>query len=315
MTLTPSVRAGSAPPSPQEDLQEVADGVFAAVAEGGGWCVSNAGLIVGEGRSVLVDTAATARRARRLRGAVGRVVGGVPDVLVNTHHHGDHVFGNAAFAPGSVVVAHERTRQEMAEAGFGLRTLWPDVDWGEDPLVLPDVTFADRLTLWAGELRVELIHVGPAHTTNDVVVWVPDRKVLLAGDVAMSGVTPYCLMGSVSGSLTALDRLAGLGATTVVCGHGPVGGPEILAGTARYLRWVEGLAREGAAAGLGALEIARAADLGEFADLVDPERLVGNLHRALADQADPHRPGRPLDVGASFREMVAFHGGLPDCHA
>lgn len=295
-------------------LTEVADGVHAYVQPGGGWCVNNAGLVHHDGRSLLVDTAATQRRAQRLRAAVARVTGGLPDTVLNTHHHGDHVFGNAAFGTATIV-AHERARAEIAEAGFGLRMLFPDVEWGDAPLVLPQLTFRDEITLHVGDLPVHIRHVGPAHTTNDAVAWVPDRRVLMAGDIVMSGVTPYCLMGSVSGSLDAIERLRGLGAETVVPGHGPVGGPELFDQTERYLRWVLDLARDGLDAGTDALDVARAADLGEFADLVDSERLVGNLHRAYADLTGPDDLGRPVDIAGSFAAMVAYHGGPPTCHA
>ncbi|MGI9002129.1 MAG: MBL fold metallo-hydrolase [Pseudonocardia sp.] len=76
-------------------------------------------------------------------------------------------------------------------------------------MVLPALTFRDAVTIHAGELCLEVFHVGPAHTTNDVVVWVPERRVLFAGDIVMSGVTPFCLMGSIQGSLRAVERCVG----------------------------------------------------------------------------------------------------------
>jgi cyclase len=297
------------------ELEPVADDVFAFVQPGGGWCVNNAGVVVGSGMTVIIDTAATQARASRLRDAVTAVAGDGPHLLVNTHHHGDHVFGNALFAPHATIVAHERARTEMIEAGLGLRQLWPDVDWGDLPLTPPTLTFRDAVTIHAGELRIELIYVGSAaHTTNDVVAWIPDRSVLFCGDVAMAGVTPYCLMGSIDGSLRAIEQLRALGPRTVVTGHGPVAGPEVFDATEMYLRWVRGLAEDGRRSGLSALAAAREADLGEFGKLVDPERLVGNLHRAYAELAGAP-PGAPLDVLASFREMAEYNGGLPACHA
>jgi cyclase len=293
-------------------LQEVADGVFAYLQPDGGWCLNNAGVIAGGGTAVLVDTAATQSRARRLRDTVATIA--VPDLLINTHHHGDHVFGNALFAPPATIVAQELTRAEMIEAGFGLRKLWPAVDWGDLPLVLPTLTFRDALTIHVGDLRLEVQHVGPAHTTNDVVVWVPDRGVLFAGDVVMAGATPFCLMGSVEGSLRAIERLRELGAQTIVAGHGPVSGPEIFDVNESYLRWVLRLATEGVRVGRTPLQAARGADLGEFAQLLDAERLAGNLYRAYQELGGA-APGAPVDVLAGFQEMVAYHGRLPDCHA
>ncbi|QOV35737.1 MBL fold metallo-hydrolase [Streptomyces ferrugineus] len=308
--IAPGASAAADPPS----LSRVADGVYAFVQPDGGWCLNNAGLVAGRGRSVLVDTAATESRTRRLRAEVERIVPGGPDFVVNTHFHGDHTFGNGQFAPRSVIVAHEGTRSDTAEAGLGLRQLWPDVDWGETPLTLPTLTFRDTLTLHAEDLRVELLQVGPAHTADDVVAWVPERSVLFAGDVVWSGVTPYVLMGSISGSFRALERLRSLRPDVVVPGHGPVGGVELIDSTEAYLRLIQRLAEDGRRDGLTPLQAADRADLGAFAGLTDPERLVGNLRRAYAE-LDGLPPGARIDVAASFREMVAFHGGLPACHA
>lgn len=295
-------------------LVEVADGVHAYVQPDGGWCLNNAGLVVGDGgESLLVDTAATELRARLLRIEVLRRSGAPPRTLVNTHFHGDHTFGNSHF-PEALIVAHERTRTEMAAAGLHLTGLWPDVRWGDLELTLPHLTYRDSLTLHIGGVRADLVHLGPAHTTNDTVVWLPERRVLFTGDLVMSGVTPFCLMGSVSGSLRAMRRLRAFGAETVVPGHGPVGGPELIDHDEAYFRWLDERARHGVAAGLTPLQLAREGGPGPFGELLDSERLVPNLHRAYAEVRGA-APGSPLDVGALFKEMSTFHGGLPACHA
>lgn len=308
VSITRSV-SGSAP-----HLAEVADGVYAYLQPAGGWCLNNAGVLAGADGTVVIDTVATVRRALRLRESVAGIGAGPVRTLVNTHHHGDHTFGNDVF--GAVtIVAHHAARTEMAESGLGLTSLWPQVDWGQVRLALPTLTFAGRLTLHVGDRPAELIHVGPAHTTNDVVVWLPEDRVLFAGDVAMSGVTPFNLMGSVTGALRAVDQLRRLGPRTIVCGHGPVTGPEVLDQTAEYLEWIQRLAVDGAARGLSPLQVARETGPGAFAHLIDPERLVGNLHRAYAE-LEPGELGRPLDVVQIFGEMIEYNGGaLPECLA
>ncbi|WP_040702610.1 MBL fold metallo-hydrolase [Nocardiopsis ganjiahuensis] len=308
----------SAPPATPPDsdarMYEVADGVFAYVQPDGGWCLNNAGLIVGDGECALVDTAATETRALALREAVGRISSTAPRYLVNTHPHGDHTFGNGFFAAEAVLIAHEATRSEMDKAGLHLTGLWPDVRWGAVGVRLPTITFPDRMTLHVGGVRVELLHLGVAHTTNDTVVWLPEQRVLFTGDVAMSGVAPFCLTGSVSGSIAVLGLLRDLDPTVVVTGHGPTSGPQVLDETAGYLRTVQRLAAEGITAGRSPLETARSADLDAYADLLDGERLVPNLHRAYAELLGD-APGHPLDVETLFGEMVEFHGRLPRCRA
>ncbi|MEU3731039.1 MBL fold metallo-hydrolase [Streptomyces sp. NPDC033538] len=302
----------SAPAGPGR-LVEVADGVHAHIQPDGGWCLSNAGLLTDAGESVLVDTAATRARALRLREAVLRTEPRPPRLLVSTHFHGDHTFGNHLF-PEALVVAHERARDDVTAAGLHLTGLWPDVCWGDPEVVAPQLTYRDRMTVHAGSLRAELLHPGPAHTTGDTVVWLPERRVLFTGDLVMAGVTPFCPMGSVAGSIEALRTLRALGARTVVPGHGPVGGPELFDVNEEYLRRLQRLAADGLAAGLDPLETAREAGPGPYADLLDAERLVPNLHRAF-HEALGGRPGDPLDIPALFAEMSRYHGGLPVCRA
>ncbi|MBF6297099.1 MBL fold metallo-hydrolase [Nocardia amamiensis] len=297
-------------------VTEIADDIYAYTHSRGGWCVSNAGVLVGPDGAVVIDTLATEGRTRALVEFVDGLGAGPARTIVNTHHHGDHNFGNHLFGPTAVVIGHDRIRPEMVETGLALTKLWPDVDWGDVRVTLPGITFGDKLTLHVGERRVELIHLGPAaHTSNDVVAWLPEERVLFAGDLVMSGAAPFCLMGSVSGSIAAVRRLAALGAETVVAGHGPVTGPEIFDQTLRYLRWVQDLAAEGRTLGLTPLAIALEADHGEFAELVDQERLVGNLYRADAELSGGPL-GEPLDVLSIFDEMVLYNGGqVPACLA
>jgi cyclase len=313
---TGAVHQTTAPPT----MVEVAEDVYAYTELPGGWCVANAGVVLGPEGALVVDTLSTEHRARRFAGCIDELGAGPGRMVANTHHHGDHSFGNHLFGDAAVVIGHELARTEMAETGLALTQLWPDVPWGDVRVTLPSLTFRDRLTVHIGARRAELIHVGPAHTTNDVVVWLPDERVLFAGDVVLSGATPFLLMGSLSGSLAAVRRLARLGAQTIVCGHGPVAGPEVFDQTIAYLEWLQRTAADGAAQGLTPLELARQADMSGFDHLLDSERIVGNLHRAYAElagaeQADGEQ-GRPLDVLAVFAEMVEYNGGrTPTCLA
>jgi cyclase len=300
--------------TPSARAVEVADGIFAYVQLPGGWCVSNAGILPGERSVTLIDATATIPRARRLREAVAGLSPHEVGTLVNTHHHGDHTFGNAVF-PAATIVGHALTGACMVAEGTLITEIWPHVEWGEVRIVEPTVTLTDRLTLWVDDTRVELIHLGPAHTTNDVVAWLPESRVLFAGDITFSGGTPFTLGGSVGGSLRALEELRALDPRTVVSGHGPIAGPEVIETNVAYLSWIQKLTAEGTAAGLEPLTVAREADLGEFADLLDPERLVANLHRAYSE-ARGVPWGTPLPITDILAEMIVFNDGqIPTCLA
>jgi len=119
----------------------------------------------------------------------------------------------------------------------------------------------------------------------------------------------------VAGALDALTRLRALDPVTIVGGHGPIGGPELFDQTEAYLVWLQKTAAAGAAADLPPLQAALDSDLGQFAGLLDAERVVGNLHRAY-DELAGGTPGRALDVVSVFGEMIAYNEGrLPNCYA
>lgn len=305
---------GAAAASPQ--LIELAEGVLAYIQPDGGWCVSNAGVLLGDDDGpVLIDATATVARARSLRDAIDAHTTAPVRALVVTHRHGDHHYGACEVAPQAVVIAHDNARDQMLADGLNLVGIWKQVQWGEVKLRPASATYADRMTLHCGGRRVELIHPGPAHTTGDTIVWLPEQKVVFAGDIVFSGVTPLVMMGSVTGSLRALQKLRELGPRVVVGGHGPLAGPEVIDANEAYLRWVWEVAEQSRRRGLTPLQAAFDTDLGPFADLIDSERLVANLHRAYAE-LDGAPPGLELEPFAILADIVAFNGGeLPTCLA
>ncbi|TWF95503.1 MBL fold metallo-hydrolase [Saccharopolyspora dendranthemae] len=289
-------------------VEEVSDGVYAFVQPDGSWMINNSGFVTGASGVLCIDACATERRTRDLLAAINEVTAAPVRTLVNTHHHPDHTAGNGFF-PNATIVAHEQARPEMLALGLPANGgFWSDVDYGSLELRLPSLTFTDRITVWVDDVRCELIHPGrPAHTTNDVVVWLPERSVLFAGDLLFHGGTPFLLSGSVRGSVEVLEHfLKPLGATTIVPGHGPVCGPEVIDEVLDYSRFVLDVAERGREAGLSPLEVARQTDLGRFAAWTDGERIVGNLHSAFAESA-----GQPLDPVAALRDMVTYNGGRP----
>ena len=133
---------------------------------------------------------------------------------------------------------------------------------------------------------------------------------MFAGDLMFNQGTPFAAMGSIAGWLVALETLRSLGAETIVPGHGPVCGPEVIDDMAAYLRFVQELARKGFDAGLSPLDAARQADLGRFAPWHDSERLAGNLNRAYSEIRGESL-GVRIDLGAMVADMIAYNGGKP----
>ena len=295
---------------PPPSMEEVSSGIYAYVQLDGSWGLNNAGFIRGKDSLTLIDTCFTEARTRAYLEAVRNVSSLPMKTLVNTHHHGDHTHGNY-LVPEASIIGHELCRQTVIDTGLqALHPLFPGVDWGDLELATPTITFNDRMELKFDDLKIELIFMGPAHTTNDIVAWLPQRKLLFAGDLIFNQGTPFVAMGSVSGSLQALKRLRELGAETIVPGHGSVCGPEVMDDIEAYLTFVQDTAREAFEAGLTPLDASRQADLGRFAEWHDRERIAGNLHRAYSElRWDP--PGMVLDLGPMVADMVSLNGGRP----
>ena len=295
---------------PPPTVEEVSPGVYAYIQLDGSWGLNNTGFITGTDAISVVDTCFTEARTRAFLKAIGEVTDRPIRTLVNTHHHGDHTHGNYLL-PGASIVGHELCRQTVIDTGLHtLHPLFPNVVWGDLELAPPFITFQDRLDLFVDDLRLELHYMGPAHTTNDTVVWIPERRLLFTGDLAFNGGTPFVAMGSISGSLVALDRLRELEAETIVPGHGSVCGPEVLDHMEDYLRFVQDRAKDAFESGITPLEAAQQTDLGRFSDWHDSERIAGNMHRAYSELRGESL-GTVLDLGPIAADMVELNGGQP----
>ena len=288
---------------------EVRPNVFAYVQPDGTWWINNAGFIVGPSGVILIDTCATEKRTRGLLDAVRSVTDTPIRMVVNTHHHGDHTHGNYLTAPAAIV--GQRKCRDLVQR-MGIHTYdeaFTQPDWGVLEMSAPTITFESRLDLWADDTLVELHAIGHrAHTTNDVVAWLPEHKVLYTGDLVFNQGTPFVVMGSVPGSIASIDRLRAFGAEVIVPGHGPVCTPADLDIIERYLVMVQRTAEAAHAAGATPLEAARGVDLGDFAHLTDPERLVGNLHRAIAELNGPEA-SEAMSIDAAITDMLTYNGG------
>ena len=156
---------------------EVAERAFAYVQPDGSWCINNTGFLVADDGVTAVDTCSTERRTRAFLDAVRDASEAPLRLLVDTHHHGDHTHGNYLTHPAAIV-AHERCREAILETGIvHVPGVWDDVDRGELEVAPPIVTFEDKLTVFSGDIRVELHYIGTrAHTTNDIVAWLPEQR-------------------------------------------------------------------------------------------------------------------------------------------
>ncbi|SCL24359.1 MBL fold metallo-hydrolase [Micromonospora inyonensis] len=250
----------------------------------------NVTLVVGDGAALLVDTLSTAAQATALAAAV-RAVTPHPWTLVNTHHHFDHCFGNATLAedPPRPVYAHELTARWLRDRPDELRHLAYEEMRAEQPalaaalartpLLAPTHTVHTETVLDVGGRRVLLRHPGRGHTAGDLVVYVPDADVLVAGDLVEQSGPPafeesYPLQWPEA--VAALLRLT-TPATTIVPGHGdPVDVTFVRAqhGQLADLAW---LIRAGHTGGAPPERVAAEAPFGARAALVATRRGYAEL--------------------------------------
>lgn len=293
---------------------ELAEGVHGYIQHDGSWWVNNAGIVHDQGQTLLFDTSATRLRTDALLNAVNRLATVPPQILVLSHDHSDHSHG-ASRVHGATMIAHPSVRTVLKRRGIAktARGFTP-IDVGDLEVRLPDVTFDDRLTVHIGGIECRLIAANePAHSTSDVVCFIPNTGVLFAGDLVFNGVTPLLMSGSVLGFERVLaDLLRPLDATTVLPGHGNITGSEAIDVMLRYCEFVLHIADNAMSRGLSPIDAARHADLGEFESWLDPERLVANLHRAIADR-DGIQPGTRLDYPKIMADMAEL-AGVPLLH-
>jgi cyclase len=296
------------------ELVELAPGVYAYLQADGGFCISNAGLITGSAGSVAVDALFLPRMTRAFLAEAARATAAPITTLINTHHHLDHTLGNHAFADRTII-GHALTRTEMQRVGRPFDRILaqaphfaPELP-ADVPLVLPTLTYTDRLTLYVNDREVQLIHVPTAHTIDDTLVYLPEERILFAGDVAFFYVTPLAFEGSVLGWLDALAAIATLDVERIVPGHGPVGTLADLALLRGYFELLRDQARRLYDAGVPAQQAALAIDLGPYARWREPDRVVANVLRLYEDFSGA--PWAPLDLAAiqqARQAWLARHG-------
>ena len=235
---------------------ELAPGAFAFTAEGD----PNSGVIVGDDGVLVFDAQATPRQAQKVIERVRAVTDRPIRHLVLSHYHAVRVMGASAYG-ALEIIASLGTYQLIVERGQAdfesevgrFPRLFEDVA-SVPGLTWPTMAFGDRLTLWLGRRRVELIHLGRGHTAGDIVAWLPDDKVLFAGDLVEYGATPYTGDAHLEDWPATLDRLEALGPEKIVPGRGAaLESPEQvrdgIAGTRSFIRDLYRVAEAGVRAG------------------------------------------------------------------
>lgn len=236
-------------------LKSIGPGVYAAIDGPDGKSGSNAGFIIGDDGVLVVDSFFNPEATKALVGEIHRLTPKPIRYVVNTHYHVDHVGGDGVLREaGAVIIAHRNVR--TWERTNNLHLLGdnptPELRAMVANLALPDIVTDKSLTIWLGSRRVD-VRVAEGHTGGDLVVSVPDAKVLFCGDMLWRHVSPNVIDGNVAHwtqTLAAFQRLPDASAMTFVPGHGDVADVKDVAALQAYFTDLSSFTKAAHAAGL-----------------------------------------------------------------
>ncbi|MBN8754248.1 MULTISPECIES: MBL fold metallo-hydrolase [Variovorax] len=238
-------------------FSQISEHAWAYTAEGD----PNTGIVIGDDCVLVADTQATPAMAadvvRRIREVTDKPI----KYVVLTHYHAVRVLGAAGYGAEHVLASQdtrdlivERGEQDKASEIGRFPRLFQNVETVPPGLTWPTMTFTGKMTLWLGKLEVQLIQLGRGHTKGDTVVWLPQERTLLSGDLVEFGATPYAGDAYFKDWPQTLDNIAALKPVALVPGRGaalttPEAVAEGLTGTRDFISDVYASVQEGVKAG------------------------------------------------------------------
>jgi len=264
--------------------KKIAPRVYAYIGGGG---TTNSGFVITGKGVVLIDSQGPLERVTELKLSISARTRLPVIYTINTHYHGDHTFGNQYFA--GKIISHKKAREDLAlndkEHRERFKKFFGPASLEGFRLTLPEITFTDELHLYAGTEHVIITHSGPAHTSGDAYVYLPDERVVFTGDILYKGRLPWLGEGSVTGNLKALDELLDLEADIYVPGHGDVATREDVRLYKKYLLDLTEEVKRLMAEGKTMKEISAATRLPAYSDY------------------DKYKEWLPLNAAAVYREL------------
>ena len=272
---------------------EIGDGLWAFTAEGD----PNSGVIIGDDSVMVIEAQATPRLARKVIEEIRNVTDKPISHLVLTHYHAVRVLGASAYGADQIIMS-DTARAMVVERGQEDRDSefqrFPRLFEGHESipgLTYPTTTFSDAMTVYLGNRRVDIIHLGRAHTAGDAVVWVPDSEVMFTGDIVEYHSACYCGDGHFTDWGDTLDNIAAFDPASIAPGRGDalVGRDMVAAAIESTRDFVESTYRP------AALVAAKGGTLKESWDAVRAECDEKFGHYAIYEHCLPFNVARAFD--------------------
>ncbi len=244
-------------------FEQLSEHAFAYTAEGD----PNTGVIIGDDAVMVVDAQATPVMAREVIARIRAVTDKPIKYVVLSHYHAVRVFGASAYDAEQVIASRdtydlivERGEQDKASEIGRFPRLFRAAESIPPGLTWPTIAFTGRMSVWLGRLEVQLMQLGRGHTKGDIVAWLPDDRVVFAGDLVECAATPYAGDAYFTHWPRTLDAVAALEALALVPGRGaalrsPLQVADGIAGTRRFVMDTYEAVQGGVVAGKSLKEI------------------------------------------------------------
>lgn len=289
---------------------QLAENIYAYIDPEGTWFKSNSGLVIGDRYNIIIDSQANEDRMKIFLGYVKNTSDKPVKIVVNTHYHGDHVWTNH-MVKEAVTVSHikcweETFRQRNFDPNM-YTALFPDLSFKGAKYTPQDIVFKEKMYIKMEEdLTLNLIYLGPAHTTSDIIVHIPEYKIVFSGDLLFYGVTPLALDGYVTGWINALNYLLKMDVKTFVPGHGPPIDKSGIIEVKNYFQYIFKEAKKFFKMSYDPYEAAKNIDLRKYLEWKDWERIVPNIERIYMELKE-EQPAKPLpDVFSTAYKMLKY---------
>ncbi len=326
-----------------EGLYDLGSEIYAWMVPNGSWGESNSGLVMLEDQSLLIDTLWDHNHTQNMLDAMAEFTNERPiKTLINTHADGDHFWGNYLLKDIEIItseaalkdMSHHVPKQMLLfnnigklfscmpmkktrQVGHWFQGMGKPYAFNKVKHTKANRSFNKELTLEFNSRKVELIEVGPAHRPGDVIVYIPDTKILFSSDLLFIGSTPVMWSGPLENWIKALDLMLEMDIEKIVPGHGPITNKEGVKRVKQYWLFLHDQAtqkfKNNKSPKKAAEEIIFSEEFAKtgFLDWDSPERIMTNCHVLYRHEKGINKPIKPVEIINILSKQALLANKLP----
>lgn len=292
LAFSQALQAASGIPAPK--VEKINDQVYALIGPIGfpdkdnqGY-MANSTVIIGDKGVILVDTGSTDEIGKHLKKTIATLTDKPVTHVINTHHHGDHVLGNVVFKDAEIISA-EKCRELMNTPGYG----WIEIMENMTEMKFPNTKIVPAKTVYPENTKhkvtlqgvsMELIVPNGSHTPGDIMVHLPQYKLLISGDILVKKMMPSFIDAHVKTLIGTIEDISNMDIKTVIPGHGPLMNMDDVRAMHKRIAALYAGVEAGYKKGLVDHEIRKTLDLSKWKNFTEFENLMGvNISRTFLE--------------------------------